>query len=382
MTKFLLGILLSMALTFLFTPLVLGIARRRRVGARINAHSIHHGFVPKLGGVAIFVAWAGTLAVFDTSGIPANAGLVLGAAVMLLLGIIDDMRELSYRQKLLGQAAAAAMAVSGGILVEAVPLPGGTQLELGIWAVPLTMLWLIGMTNALNLLDGVDGLAAGTSAIAAVFFVLLGGNVLVAAAMAGACLAFLRFNFYPARIFLGDSGSLVLGFVLGGLAVESCLTSSDPLRFAAPLLVLSLPLADTGLAIVRRVLRGHHPFHADQEHLHHRLLSVLSNRQPPTVLLLYSVSLLGGFCALALYTTQFYHFLLAVAGTTLLVPLAVMWVIGNEFTQRKTETGPRAPHRAPANGATGIPAENPASLMLQREFSLEERVGEGCRNRS
>jgi UDP-GlcNAc:undecaprenyl-phosphate GlcNAc-1-phosphate transferase len=346
MTKFLLGVLLSMTLTLLFTPLVLQVASRRRVGARINGHSIHRGFVPKLGGVATFVAWAVTVVVLNPDGLAlTTAGLILGAAVMLLIGVIDDVWELSYRQKLLGQAAAAGLAVALGLVVEAVPLPGGGQLVLGGWGVVLTMLWLVGMSNALNLLDGVDGLAAGTAAIAAVFLWLLGGDVLVAAGVAGASFAFLRYNFHPARMFLGDSGSLVLGFLLAGLAVQGCFSSSEPLRFAAPLFVLSLPLTDTALAFVRRMIQKKHPFRPDRDHIHHRLLAAFANRQPRTVLCLYFVSIIGGLGAISLHSLESIRELSIAGLLAISAPSLVMWLSG-----RKVAKKTRAAVVPPANG--------------------------------
>lgn len=336
MTDFLLGLLLSMTLTLLFTPLVLRVARRRRVGARINGHSIHKGFIPKLGGIATFVGWAATVVLLKPGGLTTPAaGLILGAGIMLLLGVVDDLHELSYGPKLLGQVLAAALAVSMGLVVRTVPLPGGQVVSLGQWGVPLTMFWLIGMSNALNLLDGVDGLAAGTTAIAGIFFWLLGGDAVTAAALAGACLAFLRYNFHPARMFLGDSGSLVLGFILGGLAVQGGFSSTQALPFVAPLLALILPLTDTGLAVVRRAARRQHPFHADRDHIHHRALATFGNRQPRTVFCLYGLSVLGGGGALGLQGLPTQAVGLALAALALSGPALVMWLCGRRSRRRK-----------------------------------------------
>ena len=384
MTKFLLGVLLSMALTLLFTPLVLHVARRRRVGARINGHSIHRGFVPKLGGVATFAAWAITVVVLNPEGLPLHtAGLILGAAVMLLIGVIDDVWELSYRQKLLGQAVAAALAVASGLVVEAVPLPGGGQMALGAWAIPLTMLWLIGITNALNLLDGIDGLAAGTTAIAAVFLWLLGGDVLVAAGLAGAGLAFLRYNFHPARMFLGDSGSLVLGFILGGLAVEGCFSSSTSLRFVAPLLVLALPLTDTGMAFARRMVRRRHPFHPDRDHIHHRLLAAFGNRQARTVLCLYSVSVLGGLGAVGIHLLQDTGLLAAAFVPAASAPVLVLFLSALESKKRKRRLGDTAGGRGTKVRIVPEPAvrevrEADLPVLVHRKRS-DQRPQEGMR---
>lgn len=239
--------------------------------------------VPRLGGIPVILATSAALgvAVFLPGG--GNDHLLMGmlAAGWLLFaaGLLDDLYDLRPLFKLFAQCAAAVVAYGFGFRIEQISFAGATA-ELGMMALPLTLLWIVGVTNAFNLIDGLDGLATGIAVVAlggtfAVSLLLGNGDVaLVCAALGGALLGFLRYNFRPARIFLGDSGSLFVGFMLAVLSVHGSTKSATAVLVAVPLLVLALPLMDTALAIVRRWLRGKPVFGADEHHLHHRLLAV------------------------------------------------------------------------------------------------------------
>src|SRR5712691_4022129 len=264
--------------------------------------------VPRMGGVPIAIAYVGSFLLLLLS--PFNAGSVLGqhlplvwkllpaAGLIFATGLIDDLYGLKSRQKLLGQVAAALSAYWGG--VQALTLAGHPVDHW--WCLPLTVLWLVGCSNAFNLIDGVDGLAAGlglfatlTMAIAA----LLHGNLTLAIAtapLAGALLGFLRYNFNPASIFLGDSGSLLVGFLLGCYGVLWSQKSATLLGMTAPLMALSIPILDVCLSIGRRFLSQSPIFGADRGHIHHRLLDRgLSPRR--VALLLYAVGGVGALFA-------------------------------------------------------------------------------------
>jgi UDP-GlcNAc:undecaprenyl-phosphate GlcNAc-1-phosphate transferase len=277
-----------------------------------DSRRIHTKTTPRLGGLAIYLGFVlPCLTMFPREGRQLS-GLFLGATLILLLGIVDDYWGVSPKAKLLGQGVAALVFIFLGnrVMWLSNPWASGTvdaMWYVGRWAVPLTLFWMVGITNTLNLIDGLDGLAAGVAGITsgALFLVALQeGQTSIAfltAALAGSSLGFLPYNFNPARIFMGDTGSLFLGFVLAGIAVQGALKSATVIALAVPVLALGLPILDTFLAILRRYKNGTSIFQADKQHLHHRLLAKgFSQRQ--TVLFLYSVS--GAFAMIGLALTE------------------------------------------------------------------------------
>ena len=277
--------------------------------------------VPRLGGIAIAAGLglaAGGAALARWPLVHAEMGraevltLVIATLMVFLLGVIDDLQGVSAGKKFLVQVGAAALLVQVGWSFDVLGLPGGATLELGFLGPVLSVVWIVGVTNAINLLDGMDGLAGGVVAIVAlsllVYALLLGSSatVVLMAATAGACLGFLRHNWAPAKIFMGDSGSLTLGFLLGATTVHSALKGPAAVAILVPLLALGLPVIDTLLVmLVRFLARPKGPgisrflamFHADRSHIHHLLLRHGGNRQR-VVVWLYAAAL--GFCALAM----------------------------------------------------------------------------------
>ena len=241
--------------------------------------------IPRVGGIPIAVSYAGAFAVLLLAnsqgslavahGLPLAARLMPAAALIFLTGLVDDLRGLKPWQKLCGQAAAAALAFWAGVHINAFQ---GLRFESWL-SFPLTVLWLVGCANAFNLIDGVDGLAAGVGLFATVTMLLaalLHNNMelaLVTVPLAGCLLGFLRYNFSPATIFLGDSGSLLIGFLLGSYGALWSQKSVTALGMTAPLMALAVPLLDASLAVVRRFLRGQPIFGPDLGHIHHRLLA-------------------------------------------------------------------------------------------------------------
>ena len=309
----LLAFLLAFLVTAATTPLMGWVATR--YGFIDKPHPRRSAVLkPRLGGVALYLGFALALALTyfslpdRTSEETARvAGLVAGGFVVLMVGILDDKWSLPAAPQLGAQLLAALLAIGGGIMLDRITNPFGTGpvdslLHFPLWlAVPFTLFWLAGAMNTINFLDGVDGLAAGVAAVAALVLALhswiLGQETitLLPLALAGACLGFLLFNFPPARITMGTSGSVFLGFALGALSVIG------GTKGATLLLVLGLPVVDTGWAILRRLAAGRSPFEGDRGHLHHRLLAVgLSERQ--IVLLMYGVTILLGALALLLST--------------------------------------------------------------------------------
>ncbi|HEX4953161.1 MAG TPA: MraY family glycosyltransferase [Thermoanaerobaculia bacterium] len=289
--------------------------------------------IPRLGGVALFVglsvAAVGVVVMgWDRGPMAGRSELValaIGTLMVGLLGVVDDLVGATVAKKFLVEICAAFLVVQSGWSFQVVSLPGLGYVHLGLWGDLVAVLWIVGVTNAINLLDGLDGLAGGVVAIMAsglAIYSALIGNALTAigmGAMAGACLGFLRHNWAPAKIFMGDSGSLTLGFLLGSLSVFSSLKAPTAVAMLVPVLALGLPVMDTlvvmavrflGISRTSLVKRVAGMFQADRKHLHHKLEEFSSNRRR-IVVLLYLASLL--FCAMALLVAATHNALLGVA---------------------------------------------------------------------
>lgn len=287
-----------------FTPLARQLAVRLgavdRPGGR---RRVHVREVPRLGGVAVFFPVMAVVGVafWTMHGEEARVdpqqflGLAVACGAIFFLGLYDDIRGANAPTKFGVQFLAASVVYFSGLQISTISTPFGWSMELGIFAFPITLLWLVGLSNAMNLLDGLDGLAAGVSAMAAlsimVMAVGMGSNqvALIAAGLFGALLGFLPYNFNPASIFLGDCGALFLGFFLAALPIMSSQKAATAVALLLPILSLGIPIFDTSLAFFRRLAEGKHPFQADRRHLHHRLLDRGFN-QRKVVLTLYAVS--------------------------------------------------------------------------------------------
>jgi UDP-GlcNAc:undecaprenyl-phosphate GlcNAc-1-phosphate transferase len=303
----------ALAGSLLLTPLVAALARSLGwLDQPDGARKLHQVPVPRCGGVAVFLAFVGAWCV--AAALP-GAGtafelesalpLLLAATIVMLAGLVDDVRGLSPFAKLLAQAAAGLLLFAAGYRVETIGLPWGGTVELGLLALPVTLAWVVGMSNAFNLIDGLDGLAAGVALVATVTLVAVAASngrsttLVLTAALAGALLGFLRYNFNPAKVFLGDSGSLTVGFLLAAFAIGGNLKSRTMIAVAVPLVALALPIFDATLAMLRRLIRGGEVFRADRDHIHHRIVRLgLTPRR--AVMLLYGVSVLLGSLALAI----------------------------------------------------------------------------------
>lgn len=312
--------ILSFALSLVLTPFARKIAHKHGIVDIPSKRKVHTVAIPRIGGVAIYLAFFLPLASgliysnyvldfvrFDFR----NMCLFLGATTMFLTGLADDYKGVRPRTKLMLQILSALLAFSGGIRIDIVFLPiYEVDWTLGLMlSVPATVLWFVLVINAINLIDGLDGLAAGITLFVSLFLLFLclpEGRLLVAtglAALAGTCLGFLRYNFNPASIFMGDSGSYFLGFMLAALTIIGSVKSQAAAAMLIPAISLGLPLMDTIWAPVRRFLLGRKIFQPDSEHLHHRLLKYgLTHRK--AVLVLYGVSVLMGAISLLLVNAR------------------------------------------------------------------------------
>jgi UDP-GlcNAc:undecaprenyl-phosphate GlcNAc-1-phosphate transferase len=273
---------------------------------------MHDHPIPRLGGLGIFLGFLFAVVLFaDVS--RQVRGLLLGSVIIVIIGVIDDILTLGWLVKLSAQIAAALVAVFHGVMIHALSNPNvfspNDYLSCGsIAAIVVTVLWIVGITNAVNLIDGLDGLACGVSAISSLTMLVISllvsgwGVAVLMAALCGACIGFLPYNANPAKIFMGDTGAYLLGYVLATASIMGLFKFYAIISFAVPFLVIGLPLFDTAFAVLRRVSKGQHPMHRDRGHFHHRLIDVgLSQKQ--AVAVLYIISGILGLAAVVITTS-------------------------------------------------------------------------------
>jgi UDP-GlcNAc:undecaprenyl-phosphate GlcNAc-1-phosphate transferase len=310
----------AMAVSALLTPLAARVARRVGAVAKPTERGLARTETPLLGGLAILAGvlvaaaiWMpDQIPVLHVRGTPRGSGgdvdtlsIIGGACVIALVGAIDDLRDLPPGGKLVGQIAAAVVAVLGGVKVNAVLLPFVGGLTFPNAGGVLSVIWLVGLMNVVNFSDGVDGLAAGVCTIDGVAFAIIAfdlgvpGAGVLAALTAGAALGFLFHNFHPASIFMGDSGSNLLGYLLGVAAVVGSIKTGAVVALAVPLVILAVPFLDTGFVVAKRLKYGRKPWSADANHFHHRMARI-GFSQRKTVVYLYAWTLLLAGVALAL----------------------------------------------------------------------------------
>ncbi len=296
-------------LSFAATPIVKTLAHK--VGAidvPKDERRMHTTPIPRMGGLAIFLGFLLSVLLFAEVGRQMQ-GILLGAVVIVILGIVDDIMPLPALLKLIVQIVAALIVVYHGTVIEAITNPNLLSelphLHLGGWSVPVTVIWIVAITNAVNLIDGLDGLAVGVSSIASISLLVIAIMVseqsvaIIMAALAGACIGFLPYNFNPAKIFMGDTGSTFLGFILACMSIQGLFKFYAVVSFAVPFLILGLPLFDTAVAIGRRLLHGKNPMSPDRGHVHHKLMDMGFN-QKQSVAILYMMSGLLGLSAVVL----------------------------------------------------------------------------------
>ncbi len=307
----LIPLLVTFLLALIFTPIM------RKLAFKVGAFDIpkdnrrlHSEPIPFLGGVAIYMAVILGILIFDPFKDKTTIAIILGGSLIMVTGLIDDFKDLSPRMKLLFQILAGFILVGGGIRIRTITYPFSNSeamasINLGIFSIPATIFWVVGITNTLNLIDGLDGLSAGVSAISSLSLMLVAHKLgytsigTMAAILAGACLGFLPYNFNPASIFMGDAGALFLGFMLSAISIEGVMKSAATITIVVPILILAIPIFDTTFAICRRIAKGQHPMQADKGHLHHRLLR-RGYSQKKTALILYCVSMFFGATAVSI----------------------------------------------------------------------------------
>ena len=302
----------AMVVALITTPVVKSLAFRvGAVDVPKDNRRMHDHPIPRMGGLAIFFGFLLSVLIYVEL-TPELTGMLLGGVIIVVLGIFDDIYALGAKFKLMVQIAAALVAVLSGNVIEVLSNPNvfSSDLwwELGWLAYPVTIIWIVAITNAVNLIDGLDGLACGVSTISSLTMLVIslavadGPVAVIMAALAGGCIGFLPYNLNPAKIFMGDTGSTFLGFILAVMSIQGLFKFYTIISFAVPFLMLGLPIFDTCFAFIRRIAHGQSPMHPDRSHVHHRLIDMGFN-QKQAVAVLYIISAILGLSAVVLTTS-------------------------------------------------------------------------------
>ena len=305
------ALLASALVALLTTPVVRSLAFRvGAVDVPKDSRRMHDHPIPRMGGLAIFFGFMLSVLIFLPL-TPQMRGMLLGGVIIVILGIFDDIYALPAVPKFLVQIGAALIAVLAGNKILVLSNPNVFSSDpfwvLGIFSIPITVFWIVGITNAVNLIDGLDGLACGVSTISSMTLLVIAlivsepETAVLTAALAGGCIGFLPYNLNPAKIFMGDTGSTFLGFILAVVSIQGLFKFYAIISFAVPFLMLGLPIFDTSFAIVRRLAKGQSPMTPDRGHIHHRLID-MGFSQKQAVATLYVISAILGLSAVVLTT--------------------------------------------------------------------------------
>ncbi len=304
------ALICAVLLAYTLTPIVRVLAfKLGAIDIPRDNRRMHKKPIPRIGGLAIFLSFFVTALLFCD--ISRELLIVLfGGLLMVALGVLDDIYSLNPWIKLLWQLGVAVGTVMCGIRIDRISI-GDEFISLGIWSIPVTVLWIAGLTNAINLIDGLDGLSCGVSTISSIsilFVIIIQGgdfsSALITLILTGSCCGFLPFNRNPAKIFMGDTGALFLGYTLSVISVQGMFKAHALISLVVPLIIFALPLADTTFAIIRRLLAGKSPFSADRGHLHHKLVD-MGFTQKESVKILYSICGILGLVAVFMCDKMF-----------------------------------------------------------------------------
>ena len=341
-----LALVVALVVSFLTTPVVKTFAYK--VGAidvPKDARRMHKVPIPRLGGLAIFIGFMVSILLF-ASITSEMKSILLGAVIIVVLGVVDDIMALPAMLKFVVQIVAASIPATHGVQILAFSNPNifsdDLYWVLGWLSIPFTVIWIVAITNAVNLIDGLDGLANGVSAISAttMLVIALVGNqtqvAIVLAALVGACVGFMPYNMNPAKMFMGDTGATFLGFILATMSIQGLFKYYAVISFVVPFLILGLPIFDTAFAFIRRIAHGQSPMHADRSHIHHRLIDMGLN-QKQAVATLYVISAILGLSAVVLTTGGEQKAMVLFAALCIVAVVAARVVFPKEVTKELTE---------------------------------------------
>ena len=342
----LMALLTALVISFLATPVVKTFAYK--VGAidvPKDARRMHKVPIPRLGGLAIFIGFMVSILLFVKI-TPEMKSILLGAAIIVVLGVVDDIMALPAMLKFVVQIIAAAIPATHGVVIQAFSNPNifskNLYWVLGWLSIPVTILWIVAITNAVNLIEGLDGLANGVSAISATTMLVIallaseGQVAIVLAALVGACVGFMPYNMNPAKMFMGDTGATFLGYILATMSIQGLFKYYAVISFVVPFLILGLPIFDTAFAFIRRIAHGQSPMHADRSHIHHRLIDMGLN-QKQAVATLYVISAILGLSAVVLTTGGEQRAMLLFAALCIVAVVAARVVFPKELREEVHE---------------------------------------------
>lgn len=338
-----LTLLVAAAISFCTTPLIKLLARK--VGAMDvpkDERRMHHRPIPRMGGLAIFLGFIVSFLIFGEINREIQ-GILLGAVIIIILGVLDDILTLKALPKFLVQLVAAVIVVLHGCRIEHF-----LGFSLPAWlSYPISVIWIVAITNAVNFIDGLDGLAAGVSAISAGTMLVVAlllvpdGTAMISAILlagiVGACIGFIPFNFNPASIFMGDTGSTFLGFMLASVSIFGLFKTYTVISFAVPFLVLGLPIFDICFAVIRRLAKGQSPMHADRGHVHHRLID-MGFSQKQAVAISYLLSAILGLSAVVLTDRGEIQALIFLAAVVVVGAIGVGLIFGKRHQLKESES--------------------------------------------
>lgn len=328
-----LGVIIAFLLGIFIVPIVIYFSKKAGLVDKPDERKIHSGAISRLGGIAIWLSVMITfLLLVLLSYYPKGVGLsgiIVGGSLMFLLGLVDDIFNLNAKFKLLIQILIATMVIMLGVRIDELYNPMGSPISLGVFAYPISLLWIVGITNAMNFIDGIDGLAGSVTTIAcgAIGIVSLAISpsspisALVAFILMGAMFAFLMFNYNPAKIFMGDSGALYAGFMLSTLSITGIVNNSINLMYL-PIIILAIPILDVAFSSIRRIMKGSSPFVADSEHIHHNLLHA-GFSQDKVVLSLASIGMACAIFSIAVAGSSSKYFMSACGLIVVLLLLSI-----------------------------------------------------------
>ena len=359
-----LALLVALVVSFLASPLVKNFAYK--VGAidvPKDARRMHKTPTPRLGGLAIFLGFMISVILFvPIRGDREMQSILLGAVIIVVLGVVDDIMALPAMLKFVVQIVAALIPTLNGVIVRAVSNPNifsdNPYWVLDWLSIPVTVLWIVAVTNSVNLIDGLDGLANGVSAISATTVLVISliaseaQVALVMAALVGASVGFMPYNQNPAKMFMGDTGATFLGYILATMSIQGLFKFYAVVSFVVPFLILGLPIFDTAFAFTRRIAHGQSPMHADRSHIHHRLIDLGLN-QKQAVATLYVISAILGLSAVVLTTGGEGKAMILFAALCIVAVVAAKVVFPKEITHEiQEELGEMRDHSHKKGGET------------------------------
>ena len=359
-----LALLVALVVSFLASPLVKNFAYK--VGAidvPKDARRMHKTPIPRLGGLAIFLGFMISVILFvPIRGDREMQSILLGAVIIVVLGVVDDIMALPAMLKFVVQIVAALIPTLNGVIVRAVSNPNifsdNPYWVLDWLSIPVTVLWIVAVTNSVNLIDGLDGLANGVSAISATTVLVISliaseaQVALVMAALVGASVGFMPYNQNPAKMFMGDTGATFLGYILATMSIQGLFKFYAVVSFVVPFLILGLPIFDTAFAFTRRIAHGQSPMHADRSHIHHRLIDLGLN-QKQAVATLYVISAILGLSAVVLTTGGEGKAMILFAALCIVAVVAAKVVFPKEITHEiQEELGEMRDHSHKKGGET------------------------------